>query len=128
MNGLTLLARPSATTTDDRPLIAEPPRRGPVLQLRRDDARDLRRDVRPKKRDFPRVGLDEAHQIAPVDLQASFEHVGVFEGGRRDPLVSLRGEARQELGRCRADGGALGGQEVAHAARRREGQRRATRG
>ena len=46
LQNLTLLARASAPTPHDRPLVAEAPRRGTVLESRGDDTGDLWRDVR----------------------------------------------------------------------------------
>ena len=84
LRDLAVAARAPALAAKHAALVAEPKRRRLIGQPRRDDARDLRRDVGPQHRDLTALRLDEAQQVAALErVVAALHDLGVLEHRRQ---------------------------------------------
>ncbi len=96
-------------------LVAEADRPRLVREPRRDHASDLRRHVGSQRRDFPRLGLDEAEHIRRIErTKPALEDLGELERWGRDELVAVQGEMREHAASERAATSRLFGQKIAH--------------
>ena len=96
LHQLALPAR-RALQAHDRPLVAQPHGARLVAVARRDQARDLRRDVGPQRDHLARARLDEAERRRARRVpEPERQHLLVFERGRDDAREPAPLERRQQ--------------------------------